>query len=163
MNINDIYGSGRGSIHTPEAYAQGKMLDHSKWNGQLPRNITPSDVDMVVNSGRCTMFIELSTSADNWPALSRGQGQLYSALVKSAPDLHLAALCYHETPVTKQIDTMNGLITCSLLISKKDGTMMWGHSINQQYQWPQIVCHFCHSPAKVIADLSREFSHRVTS
>jgi hypothetical protein len=30
----------RGSTYSEEAYARGKMLDHSGWDGLLPRNIT---------------------------------------------------------------------------------------------------------------------------
>jgi len=51
----------RGEIIAEQAYAQGKMLDHSGWTGFLPRNITPSDIDMVIANGQSMMLIEWSS------------------------------------------------------------------------------------------------------
>lgn len=101
----------RGSIRTHAAYAQGKMLDHSRWSGVLPRLITPSDIDIVFDDARnCRVcFCELSRSSSTWIGISTGQRRLYSRLVASGHGKVFAVLLKHCTPVSNDIDTYSGV------------------------------------------------------
>ena len=100
-----------GDIYSEQAYALGKMLDHSAWqmgDRRLPRGITGSDVDGLGNrfggvsdgipatfdnSGR-TILVELSSHLDRWRHVPSGQRWVYEALIAHAP--HCAVLCRHN-------------------------------------------------------------------
>lgn len=84
----------KGKILIESAYAQGKMLESSKWHGVLPRGITPSDVDLVFdNAGRC-ILCELKRGSGTWAQVSRGQRMLYESLVRGTE--HVAVLAGHS-------------------------------------------------------------------
>jgi len=113
----------RGSIYAEEAYALGKMLDHSSWqhprpgDEPLPRRITPSDIDMTATGGMLSavpivfdnrgkiVLGELSSHAREWHELNPGQRWTYESLLNSSP--HCAVLCHHSvrTEERRLIDT----------------------------------------------------------
>lgn len=138
----------RGSIHSPEAYAQGKMLDHSRWAGELPRNITPSDVDMVIESGGYTMYCELSSQYNNWPFLALGQRKMYESFVRFNPNRSICVLLYHRTPLDKQVDTFGGIESASIMVGCNQKELLFGSS--KAYQWPDLAVRFTRFPDSVI-------------
>jgi hypothetical protein len=81
----------RGAVFTPEAYGRGKMPDHSGWAGILPRNITPSDVDMVFAEIGCFLLVEFIFRSAEFERLSPGQDLLYKNFVRLGDGLDLAA------------------------------------------------------------------------
>jgi hypothetical protein len=92
-----------GAIICREAYAQGKMLDHSGWH--LARGVTPSDIDMVVESYGCFLWAELTRNACDWRALKTGQRVMYDSLAK-IPGNHVVCLARHSVPAgERQVDT----------------------------------------------------------
>ena len=91
-----------GKIVVEQAYAQGKMLDHSGFK-HLPRGITPSDIDMVIDSAGDVMFCELSRNHNRWKALNYGQRLLYENLCISGQ--HICALLTHSVNPTLAIRT----------------------------------------------------------
>lgn len=92
-----------GGIHAPEAYALGKMLDHSGW--ALPRGITPCDFDVVFDNNGRIIFCELSSSIAAWEDVSVGQRWAYQSAIRKGN--HCAALCKHDVKPgdCKQINT----------------------------------------------------------
>ena len=99
-----------------QAYAQGKMLDHSGWYGKLIRNGvptkgTPSDVDFIflpkfILDNRGTfLFGELSSADVGWEDLVYGQRTMYENLLKAAGGTSVSVLCHHSVPSDTQIDT----------------------------------------------------------
>jgi hypothetical protein len=100
----------RGSILQTEAYALGKMLDHSSWQygHGLPRLVTPSDIDAVFDNKGHVLFMELSSSCREWSQLKTGQRLLYQNMI--AGTHHAAALCKHgvspdqERPINSRHD-----------------------------------------------------------
>ena len=92
-----------GAIYNEAAYAQGKMLDHSGWRGNLPRSITPSDLDAFWDNNGDFIFAELSSSQTLWSELSKGQVMAYSNLIQHTIDV--AVLFKHSVPINRQIDT----------------------------------------------------------
>lgn len=94
-----------GGIRCPEAYAQSKMLDHSSWFGLMRGNITPSDIDMVVESYGCFLFCELSRDKGTLPELSRGQ-RIMLTRAAQLPGTHCVAILTHGLfSQSKPIDT----------------------------------------------------------
>ena len=93
----------RGDIFSTPAYAQGKMLDHSGW--KLPRNITPSDVDMVIDNDGSIIYGELSSWCSHWAGIKEGQRRLYQNAIRDGK--HCAVLCRHSVKPEerRQIDT----------------------------------------------------------
>ena len=104
----------RGAVYAEQAYAQGKMLDHSEWDGVLPRQITPSDVDMVLDNWGRIVFVEFSRECGSWLELSIGQRKFYQAAVGKA-GRHIAALCQHSTPVDQQVKTRTGVVSVEFM------------------------------------------------
>ena len=92
-----------GAIYNEQAYAQGKMLDHSGWHGKLPRGVTPSDIDAVWDNNGDFIFAELSSSKSTWNDLSRGQVLAYSNLIQHTIDV--AVLFTHSVPRDRLINT----------------------------------------------------------
>jgi hypothetical protein len=96
------------------AYAAGKMLDNSGWNGLLRDRITPSDIDhpplgLCFDNNGAILFAEFSISCDSWEQMGRrlnGQRRLYRGVIGHGP--HCAAICKHDvTPeMRRPIDTL---------------------------------------------------------
>jgi hypothetical protein len=87
-----------GAILSEEAYALGKMLDHAAWQRGdriLPRGITGSDIDFVLDNAGYEIIGELSRSAAEWKQTTFAQKRVYEGLIKwGAP--HVAVLCLHN-------------------------------------------------------------------
>lgn len=99
--------SERGGIRNADAYARGKMLDHSAWQREvpLPNLVTPSDIDMVFDNKGWILFCEISSQYAEWPILREskggtGQVRLYEAAVEDS--IHCAVLCKHSVPLVPQ-------------------------------------------------------------
>ena len=135
----------RGGIRCPEAYAQGKMLDHSWWSGQMRGKITPSDIDMVVESYGCFLFCELSRDAEGLQAISRGQRIMLSNLVR-LPGTHcVAILSHHLFSHSKPIDTAMDIVTATIYFdSGTKSTLLAGD------EWRAFACHWTHDPAGAV-------------
>lgn len=96
-----------GGILWPEAMAQGKLLDHSWWSGRMRGRITPSDIDAVVESYGCFLWIEITRDASGINDLSSGQRILFENILKM-PGIHAVAIARHGLMShSKPIDTAN--------------------------------------------------------
>jgi len=91
-----------GSIFSQEAYALGKMLDHSSWwrdPPKLPRGITPSDTDyppipLCFDNNGWVLWCELSSSFSAWHQVQTGQKWLYESILRNSQ--HFGVLCQHN-------------------------------------------------------------------
>lgn len=108
--------SERGDIYAPEAYAQGKMIDHSAWGGVLPRKITPSDIDMVMEQGGWLMFIEAVRGRQGWDDIKYGQRFMYQSIAELS-DKVLCVLWCHEAPLERKIDSRCDCRSFSVMLS----------------------------------------------
>lgn len=99
-----------GKIHNLELYAKAKLLDFSGWKGKLPRNITPSDIDMVFDTGKKLLFCELKSWKCGWGDLSIGQRILYDHMLQTSRGKMMVAICYHSLPEGRQIDTTTDIL-----------------------------------------------------
>jgi hypothetical protein len=105
-----------GDIRSVQAYQQGKMLQNGGWHGILPRNITPSDIDLVFddrNHGRI-MFCEVSRKS-HWSECDYGQRTLYEALVRLGARRVFCALLTHNVSPVKNIDTTKDIVSYNLM------------------------------------------------
>jgi len=107
-----------GSIFSKEAYALGKMLDHSSWNGRLPRNITPSDIDMTFDNNGDVLACELSRKHKEWKDVPLGQRLIYERFVFNGTYRHIAAICYHTVAPDfgRKIDSRDDIKVFQLLV-----------------------------------------------
>ena len=87
-----------GSILFPEQYALAKLIDHSGWKGLLPRGITPSDVDAVLDTGKRILLIDFSVKYSEWKDLSYGQRTMYENIVAHGGGKITAVLARHKRP-----------------------------------------------------------------
>ena len=92
----------RGKIFAQQAYALGKMLDHSSWQkGErvLPRKVTGSDIDVpnvtVFDNQGLMIFCEFSRVCCSWnhDSIKVGQRLMYEGLIRHTA--HCAVLCKH--------------------------------------------------------------------
>lgn len=103
-----------GGIRCPEAYAQGKMLDHSYWSGKMRGKITPSDNDMVVESYGCFLLCEISRDSKTLDDLSIGQRILLRRFAE-LPGVHCVAILRHGLlSISKPIDTANDILSATV-------------------------------------------------
>ncbi len=106
-----------------EAYALGKMLDNSGWNGILVRHITPSDIDLpdiplCFDNNGAVILADLSSSYTQWdaPRTLVGQRRLYNALIRTGP--HCAVLCKHNVKpgFGRKIDTLRDIESFHVMV-----------------------------------------------
>lgn len=131
-----------GAIFAEEAYALGKMLDHSAWQTdvRISRGITPSDVDMAVDNNGMILFCEISSQYEEWKKLREGQRRFYENCVKGG--LHCAALCRHAVKLMDQrkIDTCNDIISFQLMFW--DHGVVYSHVIAGNSYWQKFMLHW---------------------
>lgn len=86
----------RGGVYNEQKYLHAKMLDHSWWHGVLPRNITPSDIDMWIELSGFFFYFELSSTTSELASLPK-QGQVigYTRLWKSSSQ-NIVLICKHS-------------------------------------------------------------------
>jgi hypothetical protein len=138
MSDHNVIPISRGDVFSEEAYAQGKMLDHSSWlegDRILPRDITASDIDTVLlgkqlsflpvvfdNNGKA-ILCELSRGNKEWAWLNRGQIWLYESLIRDRP--HCAVLCKHNAPCSgperRKINTRTDITSFQIMVHDHGG------------------------------------------
>lgn len=128
-----------GSIMCVEAYAQGKMLDHSSWN--LARGITPSDIDFYVESSGCFLWAEFSRNSVEIESLSRGQELAYTRLSRR-PNADAVAVCRHGVPASRQIDTARDVESCTVYFASGTKSVLLDNG-----QWRKLVTKWSANPA----------------
>ena len=128
-----------GKILSVEAYAQGKMLDHSGWS--LARGITPSDIDFIVESSGCFLFAEFSRDCNVVECLSRGQELAYTRLSRR-PNADAVAVCKHSVPKDRQIDTARDVESCTIYFASGTKCVL----LNNE-QWQLLVPKWASNPA----------------
>ena len=128
----------RGAILVEQAYAQGKMLDHTSW--RLVRGISPSDIDFVIESGGNFGFVEFSKNFKSIEQLNHGQKLLYERLISRMRKSDFVGLAYHNVPEERSIDT------CRDVISAEIYTQRGNFSLNQE-QWEEFIATWTDNPA----------------
>lgn len=128
-----------GAIMCAEAYAQGKMLDHSSWS--LARGITPSDIDFFVESSGCFLWAEFSRENVDIESLSRGQELAYTRLARR-PNADAVAVCRHSVPTSRQINTAHDVESCTVYFASGTKSVLLGND-----EWQQLVTKWAANPA----------------
>lgn len=128
-----------GAIMCAEAYAQGKMLDHSSW--KLARGITPSDIDFYVESSGCFLWAEFSRDSVNIDSLSRGQELAYTRLSRR-PNSDAVAVCRHSVPTNRQVDTARDVESCTVYFASGTKSVLLCNN-----QWQKLVTKWAENPA----------------
>lgn len=137
LNNND----NRGKIYSKEAYARGKMLEHGGWSLILPRNITPSDIDMVFDNGGRLLLCELNSHSCLWKELPYGQRLTYQSLVSAGRGLIQAVCCQHSIPDEGvDIDTVRDILKFQRMVWRK-GAFVYSPIYNAD-KWVQFINHF---------------------
>jgi hypothetical protein len=134
-----------GGIRCPEAYAQGKMLDHAWWYGQMRGKITPSDIDMVVESYGSFLWCELSRDYSFIEELPRGQRIMLSNLSR-IPGLHCVAILRHSLfSQSKAIDTAMDIESAAVYFDGGTHCASIGGD-----EWRAFASHWTHNPAGAV-------------
>lgn len=107
---------GRGEIEHLDAYIKAKLLDHSGWTSHLPRNITPSDGDMLIDNAGRILLIELSTKTESYDKLATGQRILAENFVKNGRGRQAHAIAKIVLSEDRAIDTTKDITNFSFLV-----------------------------------------------
>lgn len=132
--------SSGGRIMCEQAYAQGKMLDSSAWNGLLARGITPSDIDWFVESSGCYLFAEFSRDCVELECLPRGQELAYMRLARR-PNGDAVAICKHSVPTSRAICTKTDVEACTVYFASGTKSVLLCND-----QWQQLVTKWAANP-----------------
>lgn len=135
-----LHSDTAGSIIDEQAYALGKMLDNSSWNGLLTRHITPADIDipdipLVFDNDGAIIFADLSRTFDDWQTALPGQRWLYQSVIKGSR--HCAALCKHSVrPEDRRlINTLTDVESFHIMVWDNEAVMspLWPGSRWQEF------------------------------
>lgn len=149
-----------GSVHFEQAYALGKMLNNSGWDGRLRNGITPSDIDLCFDNDGHVLFCELSRHHSAWQEIDTGQCWLYRSAISCGHGL--AVLLKHSVDPEdgRQIDTLHDVETFQVMLSSGftskivDGSR-WGWFVDQFYENPKQVIRYFKD--KEVASFSDNF------
>ena len=134
-----------GGIRCVEGYAQGKMLDHSWWSGKMRGRITPSDIDMVVESYGCFLWCEISRDCRTADEMPTGQKILLKNLAK-LNGTHAVAVLYHGLmSQSKQIDTANDIETATVYFDGGTASV----TLDPE-EWRGFACGWTFHPANAV-------------
>ena len=136
-----------GAIICREAYAQGKMLNHSGWH--LARGVTPSDIDFVVESYGCFLWAELTKNGCDWGSLKTGQRILYESLAK-IPGNHIVCLARHSVPKGEVVDTYADIEAAAVRWACGSKSLILDAS-----QWQVLVTEWVARPQQVLQWLDK--------
>jgi hypothetical protein len=83
----------------------------------LPRNITPSDIDMTLDNNGHIMQFELDDETACWEFIKKGQRRLQESYVRAGRGRITAVLLRHRVPATieDQIDTTKDILQFSIM------------------------------------------------
>lgn len=124
-----------GGIRCPEAYAQGKMLDHSWWSGKMRGRITPSDIDAFVESYGCVLWWEVTRDAERLDDIAAGQ-RIAMRNFLGFGGIHAVAILRHGLMShSKPIDTANDIKEATVYFD--GGTR---HAVLDTEQWKAFAC-----------------------
>ena len=96
----------RGEIRNKARYFQG--FNHCSWANVLPRNITPSDIDVVFDNARNArqLFCEYTSNGELWTDKPYGQRCMYMQALQTNNYANACVLCSHSVPANQEIDSM---------------------------------------------------------
>ena len=130
-----------GRIMYEQAYAQGKMLDSSGWQGVLARGITPSDFDWFVESSGRYLVAEFTRGSPDIDGLSRGQAMAMRRFA-NRPTGDAVVVCRHSVPSTRAIDTKCDVEECTVYFAMGSKSVLMCNE-----QWQELVIRWASNPA----------------
>ena len=150
-----------GSVRVEMAYAQGKMLDHSAWNGILPRGITPSDIDSVFDNNGWLLFCEIKFGEvdASWDGVSTGQRRLAESLVLNS-QRQAAVLCFHHVDTARLIDTVKDVHSFSPMWAPGGKVETYGPFHGNR--WERFVLSFYENPRSCLELFANPYSQPTT-
>lgn len=137
-----------GGIRCPEAYAQGKMLDHSWWSGQMARGITPSDTDMFIESAGCFLWCEISRDCETIEDIcraSKGQGIALRRLSRIQGMHAVAVLCHGLFSLSRPINTATDIRTATVYFNSGASVVTLDGE-----QWRSLACLWSENPVSAV-------------
>lgn len=141
----------RGAIRSEEAYVHGKMLDHSSWQKGalvLPRNITPSDHDMVFDAlGQRALLCELSRPFSQWRELPRAQVMAYVSSILWTENLGI--LCHHSVPSDSQINTRSDIESFQVMLAPPHDPLLFTEVFVGNQRWQRFVFGWYNKPETI--------------
>lgn len=155
--------SERGGIRNFEAYARGKMLDHSAWQKggvRLPRLITPSDIDAVIDSAGWVLFWEISSAHADWSGIPRGQTLLFENAIFQTTNC--AVVCRHSVPLSeaRPIDTRHDISAFQAMVYAPHCGLVRTQVFEGNNIWQRFVLAWAHNAKKTHSGCVENASRR---
>ncbi len=105
----------RGEVKHRARFAQ--QIEHNGWCDILPRNITPSDIDVVFDNMMLArmLFCEFSSAVSIWGGKPVGQRYAYQQLLKTNNYQNGCVLCRHDVPVGQNVNSLRDVVSFHLM------------------------------------------------
>ena len=148
---------GRGVVLSEDAYAQGKMLDHSEWFGRLPRGSTPSDIDMVYDNASKVLYCELNRNFEHWMQVNRAQRWMYENILIGSENC--SVLLRHDVGIDRKIKTASDIISFHPIVWSNNfiiaSRIFYGSS-----HWQRFVYYWSKTPNATRAYILRDCAEK---
>jgi hypothetical protein len=111
--------------------------------------MTPSDNDWFLDAGGHVLFVEMSSSANTWLSVPRGQGRGYAAIIEGSRR-HCAALCRHNVPLSegRLISSREDVVSFQLMLDFDFGGLRFSRVFVGNESWDRFVLRWCTDPIR---------------
>ena len=135
----------RGVVKHRARFAQ--QIEHIGWDGVLPKKITPSDIDVVFDNMRLArvLFCEFSSVVSTWGGKKAGQRYLYQQLLRTNNYKNGCALCRHDVPVERNVNSFNDVVSFHVMRVSSKGLVYFMPSETEPFPgtlWVDFVKSF---------------------
>jgi len=140
---DDSDSSLRGDVRNLLRYKQ--LFNHVNLSANLPRRISPSDIDMVLDNKRDDriLFGEL-TMAESWDEKGKGQRELYERLVMTSGAQCFSVLLTHHMEAEEAIDTLYDVDSFHVMYKQEERITY--SDVLGGCLWPDFVAEFYREP-----------------
>lgn len=105
------------NIRNLEQYQKFKFADHTNW--KLPRNIRPTDCDMLLDNAGKMLWVEFKSIRQGWYDLTTGQQGTLGSFLRLDPIRTTVAICWHQDK--ENFSSRDDIIEWQLIRSTSDG------------------------------------------
>jgi hypothetical protein len=113
----------RGTIKNMDEYLDGKKFDHGDWVDFAPRNMTPTNIDGVLDDDGYELILEASRATYSWDQFSKekkGQIRYFNRRVRDGRGTVIVVLVLLDTPRGEVSNTIRDVTDFSVIYFRED-------------------------------------------
>lgn len=90
-------------------------ISMQKWGEVLPRNLRPTDGDMIIDNGGRILMVEYKAGIASFAELNTGQKLLYKHFTENGKGTQAVMLCRYQQKHPEYICGIDDVISCQLM------------------------------------------------